>query len=820
MIRILLVEDTPTDAELALRELTRSGIRHESRRVDTEAALRRELDEFAPDVVLSDFSMPHFDGMSALKVVREHRPDTPFIFVSGRIGEELAIDSLKMGASDYVIKTNLSRLPSAVTRVMEQVEERDARRRIENELHEVNQMFRAFMENMPGAAFIKDGDGRFVYANHGMDKALNVEPGGVVGRLDTDLLPQETAYRLRALDRQVLQAGEARQEIENFPSLSGSQTHWLSTKFPLIDAKSRKPQVGGIAIDVTERMKVEQELWLRTRAIEACVNPIVIVDVETPGMPLLYVNGAFETITGYPAEEAIGRNCNFLQGVDTDQPELEKIRAAIREQRPASVLLRNYRKDGSMFLNELYIAPVSQMSDSASVRHFVGVLYDVTQIKRYQADLEHQANYDTLTGLANRNLLYERTQQALIHARRYDQSLTLVFIDLDNFKLVNDSLGHGAGDELIATVGARLQNCVRDGDTVARIGGDEFVLLLINRDEEGGSTLRVMQRIQQELIKPVLIRGQDIVVTCSMGVARFPEDGEDVESLLANADAAMYRAKSSGRNNFQFYAKEMNAQTGERLSLERDLWQALGNDQLYLVYQPQIDLHSGDVIGIEALLRWKHPKRGMISPMDFISMAECNGLIIPIGTWVLMTACKQALQLQKEGLPRLRVAVNLSARQLGEKDFIQTVRETIDAAGFDPRYLELEVTESMVMHNIEEVVGVLNALNEMGIQLSLDDFGTGFSSLAYLKRFPIDRLKIDQSFIFNCDTDPDDAIIAQTIIALARGLKIKVIAEGIEKAEHLAFLKQSGCDEGQGYFISRPLAFDDLRAMLLARQKH
>src|SRR5690606_22265099 len=272
-------------------------------------------------------------------------------------------------------------------------------------------------------------------------------------------------------------------------------------------------------------------------------------------MPLIYVNGAFESITGYSREEAIGRNCRFLQGSDTEQPELEKLRAAIREQRPASVLLRNYHKDGTMFLNELYIAPVSEGQEGA-VNHFVGVLYDVTQIKRYQEDLEHQANYDTLTGLANRNLLNERVQQALIHAQRYEQMLTIVFIDLDNFKLVNDSLGHGAGDELIATVGTRLLNCVRDGDTVARIGGDEFVLLLINRDEEGGSTLRVMQRIQQELIKPVLIRGQDIVVTCSMGVARFPEDGEDVESLLANADAAMYRAKSSGRNNFQFYAKE------------------------------------------------------------------------------------------------------------------------------------------------------------------------------------------------------------------------------------------------------------------------
>ncbi|MDQ7969858.1 MAG: EAL domain-containing protein, partial [Oxalicibacterium faecigallinarum] len=472
-----------------------------------------------------------------------------------------------------------------------------------------------------------------------------------------------------------------------------------------------------------------------------------------------------------------------------------------------------------MFLNELYISPVNEGLEGEEVRHFVGVLYDVTQIKRYQADLEHQANYDALTGLANRNLLYERAEQALIHAERYNSMLTIVFIDLDNFKLVNDSLGHSAGDELIATVGARLQTCVRAGDTVARIGGDEFVLLLINQNMQSGVS-HVMQRIQNEMIRPVVVRGQDIVVTCSMGIACYPADGRDPDSLLANADAAMYRAKSSGRNNYQFYEKEMNAMTGQRLALEHDLWSALENNEFFLNYQPQIDLESGRIIGVEALIRWLHPKRGLISPMDFIPLAEHNGLIIPIGNWVLQTACRQIKELHHSGLPPLRVAVNLSARQLGEKNFIPMVRETLQLTGIDPSCLELELTESMVMQNVEDVIDVLNALNDMQIQLSLDDFGTGFSSLAYLKRFPIDRLKIDQSFIFNCDSDPDDAIISQTIIALAHGLKIKVIAEGVERGEHMDFLKKNGCDEGQGYFIGRPLAFEDLRSLLYQRHLH
>jgi diguanylate cyclase (GGDEF)-like protein/PAS domain S-box-containing protein len=814
MLKILLVEDTQTDAELTLRELTRSGIRHKGLRVETEQELRAGLSSFGPDIVLSDFSMPHFDGLSALKVVREVKPDTPFIFVSGRIGEELAIESLKMGANDYVIKTNLSRLPSAVMSAMERVEQREARRRVEAELQRSNRMFRTFMDNLSGVAFIKDIDGRFVFTNQGLDRVLNVDVGSSIGKLDTDLMPEETARTLRALDSQVLAAGKPMQAVDKIPTPAGD-TYWLSNRFPLADSTNSVRHVGGISINITELMKVQQDLALRNRAIEASANPIVIVDAGAKKQPLIYVNSAFEAITGYTSEEAVGRNCSFLQGTDRDQPELEKLREAIREKRTVSVLLRNYRKDGSLFLNELYIAPVTDEQHD-DVRYFVGVLYDVTQIRRYQEDLERQANYDALTGLANRNLLHERTQQAMSQARRYGHLLTVVFIDIDNFKLVNDSMGHSAGDELIVTVAERLRVCVRDGDTVARIGGDEFVLVLVNQNFEDVN-LQIMKRIQDEMAQPVLIRGQALVVTCSMGLARFPEDGEDAESLLANADVAMYRAKSNGRNNFQFYAKEMNAKAGDRLSLESDLWHALENEELTLNYQPQIDMRSGRIIGMEALIRWNHPKRGQIPPLEFISVAECNGLIIPIGRWVLETACRQNLQLLQDGFPPMRVAVNLSARQLGQKGFVESVREVIDATGIDPNYLELEVTESMVMQNVEEAVGILGKLNEMGVQLSLDDFGTGFSSLAYLKRFPIDRLKIDQSFIRYCDKDRDDAIISQTIIALAHGLKIKVIAEGIETAAHLDFLKENDCDEGQGYFISRPLPFEQLRA-LLAKQ--
>ena len=685
-LKILMVEDVAADAEITLRELKRSGLEFEHRRVETEAELMRECIEFAPDIVLSDFALPHFDGLSALGLVRRVRPDLPFIFVSGTIGEETAIESLRGGANDYVLKTNLPRLPTAVRRAL------------------------------------KD-----------------------------------------ATERAVLR-------------------------------------------------ETEEALRLRDRAVEASVNAIMIVSAADPDMPLVYVNRAFEQVTGYSRGEAIGRNCRFLQGVDRHQPELDKIRRAIAEQHDAQALLRNYRKDGSLFWNMLYVTPVHDPR-SGAVTHFVGVQYDITEIKRYQEELEHQANHDALTGLANRNLLRDRLQQSLALAHRYERPFSLAFIDLDNFKLINDSLGHDIGDRLLKIVAERLVTCVREGDTVARLGGDEFVLL-VTEQERDDSVYRIVQRVMAAISQPFVIDKREFKVTCSVGIASFPRDGEDADTLLRNADTAMYRAKDLGRNTFQLYSSEMNANFGERLTLETDLWNALERDEFVLHYQPKVALKTGRIIGMEALLRWRHPVSGMIPPGKFIPVAEESSLIVQIGKWVIREACRQNQAWQDDGLRYVPIAVNISARQLHDKDLVETVRTTLESTRLRAEYLEIELTESAVMLNADETINTMALLRGMDVRISLDDFGTGYSSLSYLKRFPVTGLKIDQSFVRDIANDPDDAAIVRAIIVVAQALMLDVTAEGVETVEQLEFLKAHGCGEAQGYYFARPVPASEMRALL------
>ena len=646
----------------------------------------RECIEFTPDIVLSDFALPHFDGLSALGVVRRMRPDLPFIFVSGTIGEETAIESLRSGAHDYVLKTNLSRLPTAVRRALKDAEER------------------------------------------------------------------------------------------------------------------------------RKRLVTEETLRLRDRAVEASVNPILIVSATDPDMPVVYVNGAFERVTGYSRDEVIGRNCRLLQGEDRDQPELDKIRRAVVEQVDGQALLRNYRKDGSLFWNNLYVTPVRDPLSNRTT-HFVGVQYDVTEIKRYQDELEHQANHDALTGLANRNLLKDRLQQAIALAHRYERPFGLAFIDIDNFKLINDSLGHDIGDRLLKIVAERLAACIREGDTVARLGGDEFVLLVTEQVQDD-SVYRVAQRVMATISQPFAIDDREFKITCSIGIASFPNDGQDADTLLRNADTAMYRAKDLGRNTFQLYSADMNANFGERLTLETDLWNALERKEFVLHYQPKVELKTGRIIGMEALVRWRHPTKGMIPPGKFIPVAEESSLIVQIGSWVLQEACAQNRAWQAADLRRVPIAVNISARQWHDKDLVDTIRNVLDTTRLQPQYLEIELTESAVMANVDETVNTMARLRGLDIRIALDDFGTGYSSLSYLKRLPVTALKIDQSFIRDLAFDPDDAAIVRALIVVAQELMLDVIAEGVETAEQVEFLKAHGCGEAQGYYFARPVPADEMRALL------
>jgi diguanylate cyclase (GGDEF)-like protein/PAS domain S-box-containing protein len=448
----------------------------------------------------------------------------------------------------------------------------------------------------------------------------------------------------------------------------------------------------------------------------------------------------------------------------------------------------------------------------------VMIVRDITERKEAEHRIFHMALHDALTGLPNRSLIDDRLRQAIAEAQREHYAVHVAFIDLDGFKLVNDGLGHTAGDLLLKEVAGRMAACLRKHDTVGRFGGDEFVLVLPQQKNDMAPTASLLERVREAVIGPVVLDEQEVRVSCSIGVAMYPRDGEDADTLLMNADAAMYRAKETGKNNVQFYTQEMNSSLEEKLALLDGLRKALDDNQLYVEYQPKADLSSGLLFGVEALVRWRHPERGMIRPDIFIPLAEECGMIGAIGDWVLQQACHQARAWQVAGLPPITVSVNVSPRQFDDLRLVARVVEALNASGLAAGLLELEVTESLIMRDVGQAVAKMRELEAKGVALSIDDFGTGYSSLSSLKRFPISRLKIDKSFVRDLDTSADDRAIARAIISLAHELDVRVIAEGVETVQQRDFLQANGCDEMQGYLLSRPVAPQEI-AVLLARQR-
>jgi diguanylate cyclase (GGDEF)-like protein len=410
-------------------------------------------------------------------------------------------------------------------------------------------------------------------------------------------------------------------------------------------------------------------------------------------------------------------------------------------------------------------------------------------------------------------MLNERLKHALHQGARYNRGIAVMFIDIDRFKVINDSLGHSAGDRMLQDCARRLTECLRESDTIARLGGDEFVVMIENFTAPRDAIV-VAQKVLVGMAKPFFVDGQEFLVSASIGISTFPDDGADAETLLKNADIAMYRAKDLGRNNYQFYSAQMNKHTFERLAMESSLRRAVERNEFLLHYQPKLDLRTGAIAGVEALVRWQHPDWGMVSPAQFIPLAEETGLIVQIGEWVLRTACEQSRKWREEGIPALRIAVNLSARQFAQKTLLRDVGRIIAESGLTPESLELEITESLVMHNPEQATQTLEELKAMGISLSIDDFGTGYSSLSYLKRFPLDCVKIDRSFIKDIPVDADDMAITKGVIALGHSLRLKVVAEGVETAEQLDFLRANDCDELQGFFFSKPLPSEEVTTFL------
>jgi len=495
--------------------------------------------------------------------------------------------------------------------------------------------------------------------------------------------------------------------------------------------------------------------------------------------------------------------------LDQELPASEApLRMLLAGEIPSYAIEKRYvRKDGEpVWVN----VAVSRMVSSRGDVNLMIVVEDIARRKQYEHELRHMASHDVLTGLANRSLLMDRLDQALALAHRSGHQVAILFIDLDRFKTINDSLGHEAGDHMIIEAGRRLSSMVREGDTVARLGGDEFVVLMPDLDDAGGAAV-LSAKLLEALLLPMNVLGNEFSPVGSIGISIYPRDGIDSNALLKNADAAMYRAKELGRGNFQFYTEEMNARTLDRLRLESGLRRALERHEFVLHYQPQIDLATGVQVGVEALLRWCPPGSEPIAPAEFIPIAEETGLIVQIGAWVLRAACEQLVAWRDAGLPSMTVAVNLSARQFHQQNLVQLVGQILAETGCDAAQLELEITESVVMADPVGATATLQELSDMGVSLSIDDFGTGHSSLSYLKRFPIHALKIDRSFVRDLTTDADDAAIVCAVIALAHTMQLKVIAEGVETEEQLAFLREHRCDQFQGYFFSPPVSAERLR---------
>ncbi|MGZ5201885.1 MAG: EAL domain-containing protein [Telluria sp.] len=561
-------------------------------------------------------------------------------------------------------------------------------------------------------------------------------------------------------------------------------------------------------------------LQLLRQAIQACVNGIIIARAEGDECAIEYVNPAFENLTGYRSDEVMGRGFGVLWGEEHVRPGAQELLGFVREGREGNTVIRIQRKDGSELWSEAHIAPCRD--GYGAVRHFVVAHYDVTEKLRYEAELEHQATHDSLTGLANRKLLAERLRQEVAAAHRHDHALWVLFVDLDRFKLVNDSLGHRAGDAFLQAIARRLAAAVRPEDTVARLGGDEFVLVLSDRGE-GHLTTAAVERVMAAVARPVTVLGNECFINASVGIACYPRDSAEPENLIECADLAMYRAKELGRNNYQFYLSEMNHEAQERLRTERALRTALERGEFELHYQAQLDLRSGRVVGVEALLRWHQPERGVLPPERFLAVAEDTGLIVPIGTWAMRTACATVREWQLAGYGDLRLALNIGLRQFNEPGLLEQVKAVLDETGLAPDRLELELTEGMVMDDVDRAVEVLEGLRALGVSIAVDDFGTGYSSLAQLKRFPLDALKIDQSFVRTLSQQGKDAAIPVAIVALAHNLGMRVVAEGVDTEAQCALLAANMCDEIQGKCYSAPLdarAFGTLLAEKRALPEH
>jgi diguanylate cyclase (GGDEF)-like protein/PAS domain S-box-containing protein len=718
-----------------------------------------------------------------------------------------------------------------------------------------NMRLGAIVHELPDFFFVKDRGSRFVFANPATAASAGLEdPAGLTGKTDFDIWPLEQAREFYEVEQDIMAAGRPRLDMEEFfPPIAGKTDCRLTSKIPLRNADGEVIGLIGISRDITERRRRENlrrhqagllEMIARNEPLENILEALVLlVEEEVPGITgsilLLDQEGLHLTHGASPNLPAAYNK--LIDGIAIG-PKVGSCGTAAWRGQPVIVsdtwsdpLWEDFRGlvtqfglrscwstpvltgQGNVLATLALYSPVVREPTAAELElvaiatHIAGI---AIERRRAEDRIHFMAHHDDLTGLPNRAFLKYHMAKILFQARRHNRKVTVAYIDLDNFKDINDSRGHAAGDELLKGLAARMVNCVRASDIVIRLGGDEFLAVLVHQASHDIGIPRRLRELQRVLARPLKIQGREVTVTSSIGIAAFPDDGHTPEELIANADAAMYRAKNLGRNTTQYYAHEHDGASAAPLSEEEELRYAIGAKQFFIDYQPQVDVASGRIVGAEALVRWRHPALGVLPPVQFIPLAEDTGLIIPLGLFVLNEACRQNKAWQAAGLPPMTVAVNVSARQFGDPALAEHVAEALEASGLDPQWLELELTETTVMEDATRALAVMNALEVLGVRLSIDDFGTGYSSLSALKTFPFHRLKMDRSFVEALPRDDITVAIASAVISLARRLNLSVVAEGVETDEQLEFLRDSGCDEAQGFRFSKAVDPEAIEHML------
>ncbi len=848
-IRVLMLEDEATDAQLCERELRRGAFDLTCHTVDSREAFERALEQFNPDVILSDVSLPRFNGMEALDLVRTRMPEIPFIFVSGTIGEDRAAEALRRGATDYVLKQRLQRLVPVVTRAIEEAAQRTARRGAEQELALTRERLDVIISSLVDVVWSARASPRQTLYVSAATEAIYqrspaefyANPGLWMQVIHPDDRPQVQSAWNKALRGELF---EAEYRIVR----PDGEVRWIHDRgTPFHGPDGNVVRVDGLARDVTQRrmQQVKIDRLTRIRDVLTSINAAIVRIRDRQHLfedtcRIAVEHGRFK-MAWIGVAQPSGKKSTPVAWYGDDHGYLEEVAESLRTMHEdPGIAARVLHEHNAVVINDIAADPRVVFKAAALKRGFrscvvmplmvdqecAGVLtlysaetnvFDQDEMRLLDdlsgdiglamayIDKEEKLNflayYDALTGLCNRAVLVQRLKQELTYAHRRNRRAAVLFIDLDNFKWINDSLGHSAGDKLLVSVASRLQHAVREEDTVARLGGDEFVMVLADQ-EPGDNLSAAVERILATVARPVQLDAGQVDVSCSIGVSLYPDDGGDAETLIKNADVAMYRAKELGRNNFQFFERQMNVRVNERIDLQRRLKRALEQDELFLHYQPQFSLRTGAMVAAEALVRWDDVTLGSVPPDRFIPLAEDAGLMVPLGEWILRSACRQMKAWQDNGLGLQRIAVNLSARQLRGVEFAAAVESILSEIGLPAHRLEMELTESVLMQQADATVATLHALKAMGIALTIDDFGTGYSSLSFLKRFPVSRLKIDRAFVRDIATDAHDAAIARGIIALAHSVGLGVVAEGVETEEQLRVLRHGGCDEAQGHHLA------------------